>query len=223
MHYTTSEKSPVPWPVKLHALLCRQLVNYRLIYIFKEELGWEGEGGVGEVGRIKGEKKCIFPFLFIALTGIFLPQFKLLIFLSTKQASFPLIFISGCKVICRKPTSRRGKRLWPILNPSNTYTHCSSRSQTFFVLSRLVMSYSLQTPLDCSPPSSSVHADSPSKNTRVGCYVLPSGDLPNPGKEPRSPALQADSLPSEPPGKQTSVRGNKFHTSRSAHLGSLTH
>ena len=28
------------------------------------------------------------------------------------------------------------------------------------------------------------------------------GDLPNPGIEPRSPALQADSLPSEPPGKQ---------------------
>ena len=27
------------------------------------------------------------------------------------------------------------------------------------------------------------------------------GDLPNPGIEPRSPALQADSLPSEPPRK----------------------
>ena len=25
------------------------------------------------------------------------------------------------------------------------------------------------------------------------------GDLPNPGNEPRSPALQADSLPAEPP------------------------
>ena len=28
-----------------------------------------------------------------------------------------------------------------------------------------------------------------------------SGDVPNPGIEPRAPALQADSLPSEPPGK----------------------
>ena len=28
-----------------------------------------------------------------------------------------------------------------------------------------------------------------------------SGDLPDPGIEPRSPALQADSVPSEPPGK----------------------
>ena len=27
------------------------------------------------------------------------------------------------------------------------------------------------------------------------------GDIPNPGIEPRSPALQADSSPSEPPGK----------------------
>ena len=27
------------------------------------------------------------------------------------------------------------------------------------------------------------------------------GDLPNPGIEPRSPALQADALSSEPPGK----------------------
>ena len=33
-----------------------------------------------------------------------------------------------------------------------------------------------------------------------------SGDLPNPGLEPGSPALQADSLPSEPPGKPKRVR-----------------
>ena len=33
--------------------------------------------------------------------------------------------------------------------------------------------------------------------------AIPStGDLPSPGIEPRSPALQADSLPSEPPGNQ---------------------
>ena len=37
------------------------------------------------------------------------------------------------------------------------------------------------------------------------CSGLPfpsPGDLPNPGIKPRSPALQADTLPSEPPGKQ---------------------
>ena len=34
-----------------------------------------------------------------------------------------------------------------------------------------------------------------------GLPCLPPGDLPNPGIKPRSPALQADSLPAEPPGK----------------------
>ena len=33
-----------------------------------------------------------------------------------------------------------------------------------------------------------------------------SGDLPNPGIEPGSPALQADSLLSEPPGKPSEGR-----------------
>ena len=31
------------------------------------------------------------------------------------------------------------------------------------------------------------------------------GDLPDPGIEPQSPALQADALPSEPPGKPLQV------------------
>ena len=35
----------------------------------------------------------------------------------------------------------------------------------------------------------------------TGLTCPPPGDLPNPGIEPRPPALQADSLPSEPPGK----------------------
>ena len=33
----------------------------------------------------------------------------------------------------------------------------------------------------------------------------PPGDLPNPGIKPRSPTLQVDSLPSEPPGKAHGV------------------
>ena len=43
--------------------------------------------------------------------------------------------------------------------------------------------------------------DSPGKNTGVHLPSPPPGDLPNPGIKPRSPALQADSLPSELPGK----------------------
>ena len=35
----------------------------------------------------------------------------------------------------------------------------------------------------------------------VGCHSLTPGDLPSPGIEPGSPALQADALLSEPPGK----------------------
>ena len=56
-------------------------------------------------------------------------------------------------------------------------------------------------PMDCSPPGSSVHGDSPDKNTGVGCHALLQGDFPNTLIELRSPALQKDSLPSEPPGK----------------------
>ena len=36
---------------------------------------------------------------------------------------------------------------------------------------------------------------------RSGLTFPSSGDLPDPGIKPRSPALQADALPSEPPGK----------------------
>ena len=56
-------------------------------------------------------------------------------------------------------------------------------------------------PMDCSPPGSSAHGDSPGKNTGVGCHALLQGNLPNPGIEPWSPALQVDSLPAELPGK----------------------
>ena len=37
------------------------------------------------------------------------------------------------------------------------------------------------------------------------------GDLPNPGVEPGSPALQADSLPSEPPGMPNYKGHGKLH------------
>ena len=41
----------------------------------------------------------------------------------------------------------------------------------------------------------------PGKNSGVGCHALPLGDLPDSEIEAGSPALQAGSLPSEPPGK----------------------
>ena len=58
----------------------------------------------------------------------------------------------------------------------------------------------LQDPMDSSPPGSSVHGI---LQARILEWVpRPSpGDLPHPGIEPRSPSLQADSLPAEPPGE----------------------
>ena len=89
----------------------------------------------------------------------------------------------------------------------------------------------LRDPMDCSLPGSSIHGifqarvlewgatscqQSTNSQTRIGCQLFcpknspgkntrrfPSpGDLPHPGIKPGSPASQADSLPSEPPGKR---------------------
>lgn len=56
------------------------------------------------------------------------------------------------------------------------------------------------TPLDCSQPDSSVHPKSPGKSSGVG-YTSFSGGSSGLAVEFRSSALQADYLPSEPPGK----------------------
>jgi len=45
--------------------------------------------------------------------------------------------------------------------------------------------------------------NSPGQNTGVGSLSLLQGDLSIPGIKPRSPALQADSLPAESQGKPT--------------------
>ena len=52
-------------------------------------------------------------------------------------------------------------------------------------------------PMDYSPRGSSVHG---SLQGRILEWVS-AGDIPNPGTEPGSPTLQADSLLSEPPTK----------------------
>ena len=47
--------------------------------------------------------------------------------------------------------------------------------------------------------------NSPDKNTGEGSQFPSPGDLPDPGIEPESPALQADSLPADPPGKPRGI------------------
>ena len=54
--------------------------------------------------------------------------------------------------------------------------------------------------MDCSQPGSSVHGFS-RQEYWSGLPFPSAGDLPNPAIKPKSPALQADSLPAEPPGK----------------------
>ena len=55
-------------------------------------------------------------------------------------------------------------------------------------------------PMDCSPPGSSVLGILQARILEWVPFPAP-GNLPDPGIEPRSPALQADSLPSEQSGK----------------------
>ena len=79
----------------------------------------------------------------------------------------------------------------------------SSRSSIFLcavcVLSHSAVSNSWD-PIDCNLPGSSVHGI---LQARILEWVaIPSpGDLPDPGIEPRSPALRVDSLLTEPQGK----------------------
>ena len=56
-------------------------------------------------------------------------------------------------------------------------------------------------PMDCSPPGSSVHGIFQARILEWVVIPSPPGNLPDLGIQPRSPALQEDSLPSEPPWK----------------------
>ena len=56
-------------------------------------------------------------------------------------------------------------------------------------------------PMDCSPPGSSMSMGFPRQEYWSGLPCPPPGNLPDPGIELRFPALQADSLLFEPPGK----------------------
>ena len=60
--------------------------------------------------------------------------------------------------------------------------------------------------MGCNLSGSSVHGDSPGKNTGVGSHTLLQGIFPTQGSNPRSPAVQVDSLPYEPPGKPKRTR-----------------
>ena len=60
-------------------------------------------------------------------------------------------------------------------------------------------------PTLCNPMDYTIHAIFQARILEWMPFPSP-GDLPNPGVEPRSPTLQADSLPAEPQGKPMDVR-----------------
>ena len=81
-------------------------------------------------------------------------------------------------------------------------TYCAiSRSLPFILYIELVVQLYpfLCDPIDCSLPGS-VH-EFPRQECWSGLPFPSRGDLPYPGIKPKSPAFQADSLPSELPGK----------------------
>ena len=112
--------------------------------------------------------------------------------------------VEGSKMNLFIPNSREGFTVWFRLCPRETRLwdgggEGKGHRLLWGCVSRRVVSWSLRP-----------HAlwsirllcpwNSPGKNTAVGCRSLLQGNLPDPGMEPRSPALQADPLPSELPG-----------------------
>ena len=78
-------------------------------------------------------------------------------------------------------------------------------------------------PMDCNPPGSSVMEFS-RQEYWSGLPFSPPGDLLDPEIKPESPGLQADSLPTEPPGKpsqQTKDALNQGFPRNMDHLGIL--
>ena len=64
-------------------------------------------------------------------------------------------------------------------------------------------------PMDCSLPGSSVHGTLQARMMEWVAFPSP-GDRPDPGIEPGSPALEADALTSEPPGKPKILDPTEF-------------
>ena len=84
------------------------------------------------------------------------------------------------------------------------YTHTHTYKILGMHAKSLQSCQTLYDPMNCSPPGSSVHGDSPGKNTGVGCHPLLQGIFPTQGLNPRLLSLlhqQAVSLPLAPPGK----------------------
>ena len=77
-------------------------------------------------------------------------------------------------------------RLKRLSSSSNKIHYIIFFSVLCAVLSHSVLSNSLR-PMDCSPPGTSVHGDSPGRNTGVVCHALLQGIFPTHGLNPGLP------------------------------------
>ena len=90
---------------------------------------------------------------------------------------------------------------------SNVYPQMPCFTHSSSSVSRSVVSDTLQPHCSWAAPHRTVAHQAPlpmefsRQEYRSGLPCPSPGDLPDPGTEPRSPASQVDSLPSEPPGK----------------------
>ena len=105
-----------------------------------------------------------------------------------KASSVTLSFLTCKMQSLTVPPSRYAREH---LAQGSTQNSRDGESESHSVVSDSLWSHGLYSPWS-----------SPGQNTGVDSLSLPSpGDLPNPGIEPRSPALRAYSLPAELPGK----------------------
>ena len=91
---------------------------------------------------------------------------------------------------------------------NNQNSACFLSDSVCVLVSQLCLT--LCDPMDYSPPRLLWPWNSPGKNTGMSCNSLLQGNLPNLGIKPGSSALQADSLPSELPGKPVIVHTLRF-------------
>ena len=125
---------------------------------------------------------------------------KILAFISQKSSSWGLLMPVTSKPSLGSPPAflpirKAGCPVGPFssIPPLRLWVHATAG----------MLSHVRPWPLDCSPPGSSVHGDSPGKNTGVGCHFLLQGIFPTQGWNPRlltpvSSALQVDLLSFKP-------------------------
>ena len=76
----------------------------------------------------------------------------------------------------------KSRKIWTLAQSSHQ-SYWKQWDLCLVAQSCLTLSY----PMDCSPPASSIHGDSPGKNTGVGCHALLQGIFPTWGSNPGLP------------------------------------